>query len=125
VAAIYERERQQREMRERLRKERIEMEKKEIARREQDLKAREWYICPGRAQKEKSELEKVKKAHAPGKRLNRNVTFGDDYGDLCHIAQKYSEEKFGPCAPVENIATATNTKNSNNSKNNNDNNTFI
>jgi hypothetical protein len=110
VAATYERERQQlerqeREVRERLNKERIEMEKKEIERREQDLKARERYICPGRAQKEKAELETAKKAHSAGKLLDRNDKFGDEYGDLRRIAQEYPKGKFGPCAPVQILAT--------------------
>jgi hypothetical protein len=78
-AAILERERQkskrqEQENRERLERERIERLREEIMRREQELKAREPYMCPGRVQMEKAALMEAKKAIFPGERAKLNDT---------------------------------------------------
>jgi hypothetical protein len=95
AAAILERkrhksERQEQENRERLERERIERLRKEIMGREQELKARQPYMCPGRVQMEKAAIMEAKKAIFAGEGLklnDRNANIGS-YSALFQRIQK-------------------------------------
>jgi hypothetical protein len=89
-----QREHQEQEYREQLERERIEREREEIVRREQELKAREPYMCPGQAQMEKAALKRAKKVRFADKPLNLNDRNANNYGELYQSVQNYPAEQM-------------------------------